>query len=262
MTNNAVWPNSCAASILSGFGSTVTAHPSEHDRKVLAIKFLRNRLHFALIDDHQVVDGVEKKLRKLGFKLMATGIPGNSGANLHILVGGDERKLAAIQDLGDIPLIARDAYEESVEKSRAQWDLSSGFVDEKMSLYDTKYNRDTRELVFVYGTLKRGYGNHDVMKMAGGEFLGEDKLQRHQMYTNGAFPMIVPGLAARCVRGEVFAVNSLRGLDQLEGYREDDPEGSMYMRQEVELKSGRRVWTYVWNRKIEENAERIASGNF
>lgn len=78
------------------------------------------------------------------------------------------------------------------------------------------------DLVFVYGTLKRGHGNHRVMQQAGGEFVGE-------ALTAEKFPLVVDGLPylldrsgeGHHVQGELYRVTDPEGwirLDRLEGH--------------------------------------------
>ncbi|SEQ47964.1 gamma-glutamylaminecyclotransferase [Ectothiorhodospira magna] len=78
------------------------------------------------------------------------------------------------------------------------------------------------DLVFVYGTLKRGHGNHRVMQRAAGEFIGE-------AITVERFPLVVDGLPylldssgeGHHVIGELYRVSDDAGwsyLDRLEGH--------------------------------------------
>ena len=70
--------------------------------------------------------------------------------------------------------------------------------------------------MFVYGTLKRGHGNHHWL--AGAPFLGEAALPDVVLHDLGPFPMAVPGEGR--VWGEVYAVDAagLARLDRLESY--------------------------------------------
>lgn len=87
--------------------------------------------------------------------------------------------------------------------------------------------------VFVYGTLRKGDSRfgvladckclHEVAFVAGFEMLDL-----------GGFPGIVPGNGK--IVGEIYEVDedTLSRLDSIEGYREDDPKHSLYIRQEVD----------------------------
>lgn len=88
-------------------------------------------------------------------------------------------------------------------------------------------------LVFVYGTLKRGLGNHRVMVVAGGEFVCEG-------VTSVRFPLVEHGLPyllhrpgeGHQVEGEIFRIGSSEGwckLDRLEGHP------SFYRRRLIEV---------------------------
>ncbi len=93
------------------------------------------------------------------------------------------------------------------------------------------------ELVFVYGTLKRGFVNHHWL--AGCGFEGEGTVAGLVLHDLGPFPMAIPGSGA--VRGEVFrlAAEALGRLDRLEGYPR------LYDRMPMPLLDGRWAWVYV-----------------
>jgi gamma-glutamylaminecyclotransferase len=91
--------------------------------------------------------------------------------------------------------------------------------------------------VFVYGTLKRGYGNNRLLTDS--KFVGEGQtVARCRLFDSG-FPVLRPRLKKRDgawnapVRGEVYEVSSaevMQRLDQLEG------EGFMYHRRKKKIK--------------------------
>lgn len=95
----------------------------------------------------------------------------------------------------------------------------------------------TPELVFVYGTLKRGHGNHHWLAEA--PFKGEAILPGVVLHDLGPFPMAVPGEGL--VRGEVYDVDAagLARLDRLEGYPR------LYDRLPMPLADGRCAWVYL-----------------
>lgn len=74
-------------------------------------------------------------------------------------------------------------------------------------------------LIFVYGTLKRGQGNHSVM--------GQSKFLRifitepkYTMYSNGGFPYVCEG-GETAIHGEIFQVETPEDsarINRLEGY--------------------------------------------
>ena len=115
------------------------------------------------------------------------------------------------------------------------------------------------ELVGVYGTLKRGFGNHRLLETA--DFLGECIFSGAEMYTNGGFPIVFDGKYD--ILGEVYRVNPtvMRSLDGLEG------EGSMYKRRQIPLrvlqpKQELTAWVYFgvpefWERSKASNRIRL-----
>lgn len=72
--------------------------------------------------------------------------------------------------------------------------------------------------VFVYGTLKFGYGLNRVLSRGDAEFLWEATLDGYEMYDLGAFPAIMEGVGG-LVRGEVYDVplSLMPRLDRIEG---------------------------------------------
>jgi len=117
--------------------------------------------------------------------------------------------------------------------------------------------------LFVYGTLKRGFGNHAVLR--GAEYVGRADLWGYEMYSLGGFPGIVPCTGFSCVQGEVYEVSDFLSLDRLEGYNPDTDNG-MYLRREVEIgwkddEGEAPAYAYIWNREV-IGRRLIASGEW
>ena len=114
-------------------------------------------------------------------------------------------------------------------------------------------------LVAVYGSLKRGHFNHDLLEDA--EYLGEDFLFDYTLYDLGAFPAIKKGESDGVIV-EIYRVTTqqLHRLDQLEGFNAEEPHKSFYLRVEVESSYGD-VWVYEFNREVEPHKV-IVSGNW
>ncbi|MDR5867482.1 gamma-glutamylcyclotransferase family protein [Halomonas koreensis] len=103
-------------------------------------------------------------------------------------------------------------------------------------------------LVAVYGTLKRGLGNHHWLD--GADFLGEDRLTSARLYDLG----FCPGARAEPSRGivvEVFRVDAalLAGLDRLEDFRVRAPYAGMYHR-DVHATAYGPAWLYLYNHDV------------
>ena len=114
-------------------------------------------------------------------------------------------------------------------------------------------------LVAVYGSLKRGHFNHDLLY--GAEFVGEDFLFDFTLYDLGPFPAIKRGESDGVIV-EIYRVTTqqLHRLDQLEGFNAEEPDKSFYLRVEVESSYGS-VWVYEFNREVEPHKV-ILSGNW
>lgn len=112
-------------------------------------------------------------------------------------------------------------------------------------------------LVAVYGSLRQGFENHDMIRHA--EYLGKDWLFGITLYDLGSYP----GARMEASEGvlvEVYRVDNstLKALDQLEDYVEQDPANSLYIRTVTRTRYGQ-AFIYIYNREI--TAERkIASG--
>ncbi len=106
------------------------------------------------------------------------------------------------------------------------------------------HNNNETGYVFVYGSLKHGYGNHSVLGAS--SFISTATLDGYSMISLGAYPGIIPGDDTDTVRGEVYLVtdqDTMADLDCLEGH----PDFYERVRRVVTLHNGIRVsaWVYV-----------------
>ena len=100
------------------------------------------------------------------------------------------------------------------------------------------------DMVFVYGTLMKGHGNHRSY-LSKSDCLGKGEITGYALYAVSSFPGIVPENGEK-VKGEVYQVDrdTLKRLDCLEG------EGSLYLRKKVKVRVDDQIvqaWTYIWN---------------
>jgi gamma-glutamylcyclotransferase (GGCT)/AIG2-like uncharacterized protein YtfP len=112
--------------------------------------------------------------------------------------------------------------------------------------------------VFVYGTLKKGHGNHE-RHLAGAKDLGSSAVEG-MLFHLGGFPALCVEEKFTTVAGEVYEVNwpMLLQMDILEGVK-----NGFYSRIQLDVKPQGRVWTYVFTRdKFDgyENHRLIPSG--
>lgn len=124
------------------------------------------------------------------------------------------------------------------------------------------------ERVFFYGTLMTGFDRPGRRQLDPHlAFAGRGSIAG-ALYDLGIYPAAIPAEGGR-VWGELYevadAASVLRTLDEIEGYREAEPESSLYtrVRVTVTLDSGRDVeaWTYFYNAPL-GRAPRIESGDY
>jgi gamma-glutamylcyclotransferase (GGCT)/AIG2-like uncharacterized protein YtfP len=94
-------------------------------------------------------------------------------------------------------------------------------------------------LVAVYGSLRKGFGNHRVLERNEAQILSTERIGGFKMFSMGAFPFIQPASEEDMITIEVYAVpiTGLPDLDRLEGYP------SFYNRKLVQTSKGQ-AWIY------------------
>lgn len=125
------------------------------------------------------------------------------------------------------------------------------------------------EHVFFYGTLMTPFnrpGRQRVdTKMA---FAGRGRIHA-TLYDLGIYPAAIPSADGSVVWGELYELHDptavLAALDEIEGYRSNEPEQSLYTRvmTDVTLEDGRTepAWAYFYNAPL-GRAQRITSGDY
>jgi gamma-glutamylcyclotransferase (GGCT)/AIG2-like uncharacterized protein YtfP len=106
----------------------------------------------------------------------------------------------------------------------------------------------TQHILFVYGTLKRNFGNHHYLR--NGEYLGKGRTQsKYAMYISG-IPYVVKEQPVSFIHGELYQVNSiqLERIDRLEGHPE------WYCREQVQIIDEQKqlvtAWMYLFPDRI------------
>jgi gamma-glutamylcyclotransferase (GGCT)/AIG2-like uncharacterized protein YtfP len=124
------------------------------------------------------------------------------------------------------------------------------------------------EFVFFYGTLMTPFNRPGRQRVeADLTYTGRGSISA-ALFDLGIYPAAVPATDGR-VWGEVYEISSparvLQELDEIEGYRADEPEASLYNRTKapVTLDDGATVdaWVYFYNAPL-GRAERIQSGDY
>ena len=124
------------------------------------------------------------------------------------------------------------------------------------------------DLVFFYGTLMSGFERPGRQRLdAKLTPLGRGSIHA-QLFDVGLYPAAIPASDA-FVQGELHRMIDadvvLRELDEIEAFRHEQPDSSLYTRLEtpVTLGDGRTAtaWTYFYNAPL-GSAPRIVSGDY
>ena len=123
--------------------------------------------------------------------------------------------------------------------------------------------------VFFYGTLMSPFNRPGRQRITPKlTYTGRGSI-RAALFDLGMYPAAVPAEDDSRVWGEVYetsdASSVLSVLDEIEGYRQSEPDQSLYTRvlTDVTLEDGHvlKAWAYFWNAPL-GGARRIASGDY
>lgn len=120
------------------------------------------------------------------------------------------------------------------------------------------------ELVFVYGTLRRGGSNH--FRMDGAEFVASGTICG-RMYRIDWYPGIVLDPAGGEIQGELYHVGPdlLSALDVFEGLSAGEIEGSEYRRIQTTVvrqdSQTATAWIWEWLGMVDES-QRLLDGDW
>ncbi len=125
------------------------------------------------------------------------------------------------------------------------------------------------ELVFVYGTLRRGGSRAVPDLFPDAKFVGFGSVQG-RLYDFGAYPGFIPSADADSIAvvGEVYCVSqqALRCMDEIEAWHEHNPAGSYYWRRRhlIRLRHGAccEAWVYECNPHRFDLSAPISSGDW
>ena len=113
-------------------------------------------------------------------------------------------------------------------------------------------------IVAVYGTLRKGSGNHRLLEDC--KFVGEAKTNdKFTMYSHGGFPSIAKGGPKDTnIKVELYEVSNQRtsdSLDMLEGYP------GWYDKKKINI-DDKEVYIYTMQESIKSNRPVIESGDW
>ena len=120
------------------------------------------------------------------------------------------------------------------------------------------------QLVFVYGTLRRGGSNH--FRMAGAEFVSSGTVNG-RLYRIDWYPGLVLDDAGDEIHGEVYSVDAelLAALDIFEGLSAGEIEGSEYRRvaATVMQRNSQPITAWVWEwLGLTDESRRLTDGDW
>lgn len=105
----------------------------------------------------------------------------------------------------------------------------------------------TKERVFVYGTLRKGFPLHKYLS-ENTTFIGGATISAI-LYDLGEYPGAVPSVKGE-VKGELYELESgskhLMVLDRVEGFRPEDPKNSLFVRCLTDVKLADKKMTKAW----------------
>lgn len=109
-----------------------------------------------------------------------------------------------------------------------------------------------KKLCAVYGSLKKGYSNHNMF-LGRATYIGKTITNpKYTMYSLGGFPGIVEK-GNTAIHLEIYEVTESedKNIESLEGYRKDSPESSFYLKKEINTEFGK-ASIYIFNKKSDE----------
>lgn len=120
------------------------------------------------------------------------------------------------------------------------------------------------QLVFVYGTLRRGGSNH--FRMAGAEFVAAGTITG-RIYRIDWYPGLVLDDAGEEIHGEVYSVtpDQLSTLDVFEGLSAGEIEGSEYRRVQTTVvrQDSQTLTAWVWEwLGLTAESQRLTDGDW
>jgi gamma-glutamylcyclotransferase (GGCT)/AIG2-like uncharacterized protein YtfP len=123
--------------------------------------------------------------------------------------------------------------------------------------------------LFVYGTLLKQSGNMMAAYLKSKTEFISDALLPGLLYKVDFYPgALYQPDAAQMVLGELYHLTdvdrALEVLDTYEDYHAESPEGSLFVREVVEVFAGEethRCWAYLYNLPV-DNLRLISSGDF
>jgi gamma-glutamylcyclotransferase (GGCT)/AIG2-like uncharacterized protein YtfP len=152
-------------------------------------------------------------------------------------------------------------YELNPETGRWRKKCSSGWKRYEKTGRCRKEKGDI--LVFVYGTLMKGFDNHAMMK--GAKYLGLAQTVNKYLMTEDNYPFVNENVHEHKIFGELYNVSTsiLETLDLLEGYISPEHPDNLYYRKYVTVINGEQEQkAYMYFNNDHEHDEEIPDGDY
>lgn len=129
--------------------------------------------------------------------------------------------------------------------------------------------RGVGDHIFFYGTLMAPFNRPGRQRITPKLIYKGRGTIRAALFDLGIYPAAIPADDDSLVWGEVYETSEpaavLAALDEIEGYRPNEPDRSLYLRVLVDatLEDGRleKAWAYFYNAPL-GGAQRITSGDY
>ena len=134
---------------------------------------------------------------------------------------------------------------------------------------EDRHDAASGALLFVYGTLRKGFPSHQILQRLHARLLGRGHVHG-RLFDRGKYPGAVANASeAEFISGEVYRLPqpamAFRVLDRYEGFDPLKPDFNEFVRKEtiVTLESGReiRAWIY-WLQCARAASRRILAGDY
>ena len=114
------------------------------------------------------------------------------------------------------------------------------------------------ELIFVYGTLRKGFHNHRLLKNS--TFIGKGRTKKKYKMTVNGIPFVSEKEGISHIVGEVYEVDekTLKRLDILESH----PDWYERKKVKIILENGKEIEAWLYFNEISEGNNIIYSGDF
>jgi len=196
------------------------------------------------------------QLRTLdGYEGVESGCYSRIDVTVHDDRGKAHRAITYVRDHGEIETPPSVAYVATIRRGCMDHGIETGPLNRAVA------DAYAPRVVFVYGSLLSGFGNHRLLDVPGAAFVGEAETEGGwTLHDLGAYPGMVrrDDLPGESVRGELYAVDRevLRRLDQLEGHPR------YYTRTEITLDGGEVVESYTLDREQVAHCSRVGGGDW